>query len=68
MDKFTSLVCGYQFCMAEAISQNEMEQWKTQNSYDLPRQTVYHWIQPNKPYMLVSILQEYRMLVLELRQ
>jgi len=54
--------------MAEAISQNGMEQWKTQNSYDLPRQTVYHWIQPNKPYMLVSILQEYRMLVLELRQ
>ena len=25
MDKFMSLVCRYQFCMAEAISQNGME-------------------------------------------
>jgi len=36
MDKFMSLVCRYQFCMAEAISQNGMEQWKS-NSYDLHR-------------------------------
>jgi len=56
MDKFMSLVCIYQFCMAEATSQNGMEQWKTEQLWS--PQTVYHWIQLDKPYMLVPILQE----------